>query len=183
MNGVKASVAVACSVLAAACSASTGGGRASTTAVSTAGPGGENVVYLTELADGSPSFTPGEGIIAGKHYPHSFVYSCDEGCLPTGQPGQAAQPNMSFAVLPGFNRLEFVVGLTDSSTDTDRSAGISIWNQANLTKLFESKDVTVGVAAPVSVRVSGVVKIMIDGWGLKGNEAICICDPKLVASS
>ena len=183
MNDVKASVAAVCSVLAAACSASTGGGTASTTATSTANPSVKNLVYLTEVADGTPSFTRGEGIIAGKRYPHSFVYSCDEGCLPTSQAGQAAQPNMSFTVPPGFDRLEFVVGLTDSSTDTDRAAGVSVWARPNLTKLFESKDVTVGVVAPVSVPVSAGAKIGIDGWGLKGNEALCICDAKLVASS
>jgi hypothetical protein len=143
----------------------------------------KNDVYLTELLpDGSLNFKPGEGVIGGTSYAHSLVSSC-EGCLPVGEPGQQGQSGMEFKVPPGFGRLEFVVGLTDSSTETNRSAGVSVWENTNLTKLFESSEVTVGAGIPVSVTVSPGNAIRIDGWGLNGNETFCICDPKLVAIS
>jgi hypothetical protein len=72
-----------------------------------------------------------------------------------GQFGQQGQPDMEFAVPEGVNRLEFVAGLTDSSTETDQSAYISVWTEINdeLTNLFESGDLTVGVVTPCRYRL------------------------------
>ncbi len=89
---------------------------------------------------------------------------------------------MEFKVPEGFNRLEFVAGLTDSSTETDRSAFIAVLAHTadDQTKLFESSNVTVGEAIPVSVSATPGNTIRIDGGHLNGNETLCVCDPKLV---
>jgi hypothetical protein len=184
MRGAKAFIAVASAVFATACSAGTARDTASAPATSSKASSVKNEVYLTELLpDGSMNFKPGEGVIGGASFAHSLVSSC-EGCLPIGQSGQQNQPGMQFKVPEGFDRLEFVVGLTDSSTETDRSAGVAVYANAgnSTTKLFESSDVTVGVGIPVSVTVSPGNDIRIDGWGLNGNETLCVCDPKLVGT-
>ena len=146
MRGVKPTAAIACAVIANACSTGSDGGRASAPATPSDGSSVKNEVYLSEfLPDGSLNFKPGEGVIGGTSYPHSFVASC-ENYLAVGQAGQQGQPGMEFTVPDGFNRLEFVVGLADSSTETDRSAYVGVWATTvdDQTKLFESSNVTVG---------------------------------------
>jgi hypothetical protein len=183
MRGAKGFAAVVFAGCAIACSAGNGGDTASSSPTSPEVSRVQPELYLSELpADGSPSFKPGEGVVGGTRYPRSFVWSCED-CLPIGQAGQQGQPGMEFTVPAGFRRLEFVAGLTDSSTVTDRSAYVGVWaEKANeLTKLFESSDVTVGVGIPVSVPVTPGNKIRIDGSHLNGNETLCICDPKLIS--
>ena len=182
MSAAKAAFAVAVAAFGAACSSGTGGDTAPAQSTSSNESGAESRVYLSELLpDGSMSFMPGDGVIGGKRYAHSFVTDC-QGCLPVGEAGQQDQPGMEFTVPDDVNQLNFVAGLTDSSTDTDRSAGVSVWtNQPELTKLFESQDVTVGVGTPISVAVAPGNRVRIDGWGLNGNESLCVCDPELVA--
>jgi hypothetical protein len=184
MRGARAFVAVVTVVCATACSAGTTGDATSSSATSSEASTVKNEVYLTKLLPGgSMNFKPGEGVVGGTKYPQSLLTSC-EGCLPIGQAGQQNQPGMEFTVPGGYNQLEFVVGLTDSSTETDRHAGVAVYTYASATdagtKLFESKDVPIGVAIPVSVAVTPSNRIRIDGWGLNGNETLCICDAKLV---
>ena len=105
-----------------ACSEPKVGDRASAPATSSHLPTPKKQVDLTQLLpEGSLNFKPGQGVVAGTAYPHSLVFSC-QSCLPVGQAGQQGQPGMEFKVPDGVDRLEFVAGLTDSSTETDRSA-------------------------------------------------------------
>jgi hypothetical protein len=181
MTGAKVLVAVVTVVCATACSAGTD--KSSAPVTSSDQNSVKKETYLTELLPGgSMNFKPGVGVIGETSYPHSLLSSCGDWCLPVGQSGQQGQPGMEFKVPDGFNRFEFVAGLTDSSTETDRSVYVSVWKSAELLKLFESKDVTVGVVLPVSVSVSPGDTIRVDGGGLNGNETLCICDPKLVAA-
>jgi hypothetical protein len=186
MRGAKTFGVVVAVVCATACSAGTD--KAPTPATSSAQNSVKNEVYLTDLwpqlHDTIGNFEPGEGVIGGAKYSHSVVWSCDKSCLPVGQSGQQNQPGIAFKVPQGFNRLEFVVGLTDSSTETDRHVGVGVYTYASPTDagtdLFKSQDVPVGAVTPVSVAVSPGNSIRIDGWALNGNETLCICDPKLV---
>lgn len=145
-------------------------------------PSVKNQIYVSDLPPhGGPSFTRGEGIIGGTRYAHSLLWSCKD-CLPIGEAGQQGQPGMEFTVPAGLRRLEFIAGLTDSSSVTDRSAYVGVWAQTadELTRRFESSDVTVGVGMPVTVPGTPGNKIRIDGGHLNGNEILCACDPKLV---
>jgi hypothetical protein len=130
------------------------------------------------LPAGSMNFKPGEGVIAGTSNPHSLLSSCER-CLAVGQFGQQGQPGVEVTVPEGSNRLEFVAGLTDSSTETDQSAYISVWTEINdeLTNLFESGDVTVGVVTPVSASVMPGDGVRIDGGHLNGNETLVSAMP------
>ena len=184
IRGALACAAVLSAFCATACSEPKVGDRASAPATSSHLPTPKKQVDLTQLLpEGSLNFKPGQGVVAGTAYPHSLVFSC-QSCLPVGQAGQQGQPGMEFRVPDGVDRLEFVAGLTDSSTETDRSAYIAVWAHAgnDLTKLFESSGVTVGAVIPVSVPVRPGNTIRIDGGGLNGNETLCVCNPKLVAT-
>jgi hypothetical protein len=179
MRGIRPTALVACAAVATACS---GSHHRSAPATSSGGSSVKKELYLTDiLPGGNLSFTSGTGVIHGTDYSHSLLWSCAD-CVPVGQAGQQGQPGVEFAVPEGFNRLEFVAGLTDSSTETDRSAFIAVLAHTadDQTKLFESGNVTIGDAIPVSVSVTPGNTIRIDGGHLNGNETLCVCDPKLV---
>ncbi|CAM3793248.1 hypothetical protein [Smaragdicoccus niigatensis] len=140
-------------------------------------------VFLTDLLpNGSLSFEPGDAQVGGVDYSHSLVWGCGDGCPKVGQPGQAGQPGIEFEVPDGFDRLEFTAALTDSSTQTDGKAYVAVYEEPELTKLFDSDAVTTGTGLPVSVPVKPGTKIRIDAAKLNGNETVCLCDASVVRS-
>ncbi|MCE5291354.1 MAG: hypothetical protein LLG14_19240 [Nocardiaceae bacterium] len=182
MRWIRSTTGAALILVASACSSTpaTGDSPDPPTASTTAA---HDRVYLVDLLPkGSLSFKPGDALVGGVDYPHSLVWSCDDGCPAVGQAGQAGQPGMEFEVPDGFDRLEFTAALTDSSTQTDRKAYVAVYEEPGLTKLFESDAVTTGTGLQVSVPVKPGTKIRIDAAKLNGNETVCLCDASVVHS-